>query len=169
MATETERHRKKKRQILRKRKGEKEWGKGKERERERERERWRQGKCYKNLDGVNFFFKIARCCKPIRGVRYRYVPNPSTQTGGSTRSIFWAEFYLFEFRAFLLQNWLLYQGQRHQFILVFTQSFGKNRWMHTLWSLYELQKASSRIWTRMAYSTFQDKYYYWRFASFFIT
>ena len=66
-----------------------------------------------------------------------------------------AEFHRFEFRVFLLLDWLPHQGWRSQSALLFTHRWRENNWIHTfpkgisaMWNAV----GPFRIWTRIAVS-----------------
>ena len=94
---------------------------------------------------------------------YIYIfANPSAQTGWDTRTIFNQSLTGLKFKAFLFLDLLLNQGSRTQSALLLTRSWRKNNWIHTFpeWYFYEMQSASSRIWTRINGSISYDNNHY---------
>ena len=74
--------------------------------------------------------------------------NPFRGPGCDIGSICQVEFNRFEFRVFILLDWLPNQGERTQSALLFTHNWRENNWIYTfsrLLVLCELQSASSRI------------------------
>ena len=88
---------------------------------------------------------------------------PSGRAGYDTRSIFLVEFNRFEFRVFLLIDWLPHQGWRTQSVLLFAPSRRENNWIHTfpkgfssMWNAISLVQ----VWTRVAVSiSYEDNQY----------
>ena len=62
-----------------------------------------------------------------------------------TRKVFKAEYNWFEFRIFLLLDWLPYQGKKVQSALLFSCSWDSEIPFKSVFVLYEIQRVLTRV------------------------
>ena len=78
-----------------------------------------------------------------------------------TQGQFLSEVNRFEFRDFLLFDWLTNQGWRARLALQFIYSWRENNWIHTFpKDISSLQNVSPRIWSRVTVSISCDGKHY---------
>ena len=95
-------------------------------------------------------------------LKLSYLPTPPLGQD-MTQGQFLEEFNRFEFRGFLLLDYLLHQGWKTQSVLLFTNSWRDNNWIHTfpkgisaMWNAISLVQ----VWTRVATPISYDDNHY---------